>query len=183
MPRWLPNAISILRILLVPIFVWRATMLEDAPNWEERAGLLAILIGIGVSDILDGWLARKFDLGTNLGALLDAVADKLAQVVLLTFFTLFASAGFSKPPLWFFVIIVGRDGILGLGWLILHLRHRFVEVVHEAHGKASSTLMFGLLVWITAGGGDAVVTIACAAIGLLVVLSTTGYVRAGLRQL
>ena len=73
-------------------------------------------------------------------------------------------------------------GLLGIGWLILHLRHKSVEVVHEVHGKASSTLMFALLAWITAGGGPFVVQITCWILAAIIVVSTVDYVRAGLRQ-
>ncbi|TYL55998.1 CDP-alcohol phosphatidyltransferase family protein [Nocardioides sp. BGMRC 2183] len=67
----LPNLLSILRLLLVPVFLW----LVLGP--EEDAWALAVLAFSGFTDYLDGWLARRFDQQTVLGELLDPVADRL----------------------------------------------------------------------------------------------------------
>ena len=115
--------------------------------------------------------------------LLDALADKLAQVALLTFFTFFAGGAFSQPPYWFFALIFARDVLLLIGWIIVKRTRGRVRVVHEVHGKVASVLLFGLLVWISAGGGDNVVLVGAILISVVVVLSTTAYLMAGWEQL
>ncbi|WP_407938884.1 CDP-alcohol phosphatidyltransferase family protein [Nocardioides sambongensis] len=67
----LPNLLSILRLLLVPVFLW----LVLGP--EEDGWALAVLAFSGFTDYLDGWLARRFNQQTVLGELLDPVADRL----------------------------------------------------------------------------------------------------------
>lgn len=67
----LPNAVSMLRLLLVPVFLW----LVLVPEADALA--LAVLAVSGISDWVDGWLARRLDQQTVLGQLLDPVADRL----------------------------------------------------------------------------------------------------------
>ena len=135
-PHWLPNSLTILRIALIPAFVMLASwclesVASGGSDLPQRALALGALVGIGVSDIVDGWLARRFDLATQSGAVLDAVADKLAQVSLLVFFALADGEAFAHVPLWFVAIALGRDVVLALGTLAVRGRRGQVEVVHE----------------------------------------------------
>ncbi|MGB5285665.1 MAG: CDP-alcohol phosphatidyltransferase family protein, partial [Polyangiales bacterium] len=69
-PKYIPNAICIVRIILVAPIVWSLL--------EVRYGLaLGLILMAGLSDALDGFLARRFDWRTRLGGLLDPAADKL----------------------------------------------------------------------------------------------------------
>src|SRR5262245_65943059 len=70
----IPNAISILRLACVPVFVW--WLAED--RLLAAAALLAVL---GASDWVDGWIARHFHQGSNLGKVLDPVADRVLLLV------------------------------------------------------------------------------------------------------
>ncbi|MEZ5979513.1 MAG: CDP-alcohol phosphatidyltransferase family protein [Planctomycetota bacterium] len=187
LPRWLPNAITLLRIALIPAFVAHAHWCDAAvasggSDQPHRALALAALLGIGVSDVVDGFLARRYGLATPLGATLDAVADKLAQVALLLFFATTTGAAFARVPIWFVALVLGRDVVLAAGSLAVRARRGRVEVVHERHGRLSSLLLFALLVWITADLDRSVVPPALVAASVLVVLSTVGYVRDGWRQ-
>ena len=83
-----PNRISILRLLLVAPFVELLLNIND-PSWRSwaRYAALAIFVVMAVSDFLDGMLARKLNIRTRLGALLDPLADKvliICSVVLLS---------------------------------------------------------------------------------------------------
>ena len=70
----LPNAITVVRLLCVPLFVW---LLADDKGLEATA-LLAVL---GITDWVDGWIARHFDQGSNLGKVIDPVADRVLLIV------------------------------------------------------------------------------------------------------
>jgi len=72
-PHSIPNLITLGRILLVPIVVWAI-----ASNQMEIA--FAVFVVAGVSDAVDGFLAKRFNLGSELGALLDPLADKALLV-------------------------------------------------------------------------------------------------------
>src|SRR5215218_10659136 len=69
-----PNVITLLRLACVPVFVW---LLAD-DELLAAAGLLAVL---GATDWIDGWIARRFDQGSDLGKVLDPVADRILLLV------------------------------------------------------------------------------------------------------
>ena len=186
-PPWLPNALTALRIALIPAFVMHARWCVDAVEEGESAALHrslagAALLGIGASDVVDGWLARRFGLATQVGAVLDAVADKLAQVSLLVFFAFAGGAAFARVPLWFVALVFARDLVLAVGSLLVRSRRGRVVVVHEPHGKAASLLLFAVLVWITYDLPRAAVLPGLMAVAAIVLLSTVAYARAGWRQ-
>ncbi len=187
-PWWVPNLVTGLRIALVPAWVMvagacREAASADLPTADYRVWAVVVLCSIGVSDLLDGWLARRFKLASQMGATLDAFADKLFQVVLVTFFALRAEPAFVPIPIWFLVLLLGRDLLLGIGWLVLQGRIGEVAVIHRVHGKVASVLLFVLLLLITADVGTALMAPAIWLITAIVTLSTAAYVRAGFRQL
>lgn len=186
-PRWLPNLITVLRILLIPTFVWtagwaRAVVAEGSSATGPRILVVVVLLALGGSDLLDGWLARRFGLTTQTGAVLDAIADKLAQLVLLAFFTVASGSPFGRLPPWLLGVALVRDALLGGGWLASVLRGRPVAVVHRAHGKASSALVFAVLLGATVGADDRLLAAVSAAVAGLVVISTVRYVSEGLAR-
>lgn len=128
-------------------------------------------------------MARRFGLTTSLGATLDAVADKLAQVSTVTFLALFGSTIFTPLPLWLLGVLVARDGVLGVGWWVVHRKRGTVNAEHRWHGKASSTLLFALIFAALAGVASRWVWLGSALVILLVIPSTVAYLREGWRQL
>ena len=72
----LPNALSLLRILMIPVFVWLYCA-KKAYHWSA-----AVVVATGLTDVLDGLLARRLHMESNLGRVLDPLADKLAQAAL-----------------------------------------------------------------------------------------------------
>jgi cardiolipin synthase len=98
--RWLPNAISMLRIALIAPILW-----SIAHNRFEEALILFFIAGF--SDGLDGYLAKRFNWHTRVGALLDPIADKL--LVAGTFITLVYTG---HAPFWLAAIVVLRDLVI-----------------------------------------------------------------------
>ena len=96
----LPNAITMGRILLIPVFVVLAY--EPGP-WRSFFAALVFLIA-ALTDLLDGYLARKHNLVTALGKLLDPIADKLLT---LAGFVMLVEQGLA--PAWMVIVIVGRE--------------------------------------------------------------------------
>nr|WP_287410190.1 CDP-alcohol phosphatidyltransferase family protein [Pseudodesulfovibrio sp.] len=103
-----PNILTIIRILLTPAFV----MAYISENFNFAWILFAIA---GLTDALDGFLARIWDQRTQLGAMLDPLADK---VLLVTSFLCLALKGWIPP--WFTVLVVSRDVIIVGGLAVLH---------------------------------------------------------------
>lgn len=108
--RHLPNAISMLRVLLVAPICW--LLWHEA--WPSALALVAVA---GVSDGLDGFLARHYGWQSRLGGMLDAIADKL---LLITCFVILAWR--QEVPVWLAAIVCGRDLVIALGalgWRVL----------------------------------------------------------------
>lgn len=185
---WIPDAITLLRFALVPVLVAcaeRTIGVAEAggESGAWRAATLGAWVAIGLSDVLDGALARRLRGPTPLGAFLDALADKLAQLVALVYFATHASAVFGAVPRWYLALVVGRDLLLGAGWVVLRLRRGFVSLEHRLHGKLSSILTFGVVAAWIAGRSGPEVTAALVLSGILILWSTLDYARAGLRVL
>nr|WP_321514395.1 CDP-diacylglycerol--glycerol-3-phosphate 3-phosphatidyltransferase [uncultured Pseudodesulfovibrio sp.] len=104
----IPNILTVVRILLTPAFV----MAYISENFNFAWILFAIA---GLTDALDGFLARIWDQRTQLGAMLDPLADK---VLLVTSFICLALKGWI--PAWFAVLVVSRDVIIVGGLALLH---------------------------------------------------------------
>lgn len=106
--RHLPNAISVLRIVLVvPVVV--------AIHAHCFRLALVLAVAAGISDGLDGWLARHFHWRSRLGSVLDPVADKLLLVACFVVLT-----GIGKTPVVLTVLVLGRDFIIAVGALAWH---------------------------------------------------------------
>lgn len=124
----LPNLITILRILLVPFFI-------NLMIYEYQAWALAVFLVAGITDGLDGLLARLSNQRTRLGSYLDPMADKL---LLTSAFVTLALLQFI--PFWVAIAIVSRDVILILGTLILHLTQNRQEISPTIWGKGTTAI-------------------------------------------
>jgi cardiolipin synthase (CMP-forming) len=158
-------SVTVARMVLVPVFLVGALRVEElaAQGLDPgrlRWGLVLTLAVIAASDALDGWIARRFGLTTQAGAIMDAVADKLAQIALVAFFTFGSGPTFASLPLWFFALLVARDAVLGGGWIALRKRAAPFPVVHRIHGRAATVGVFAMLFWLTVGiEGEGFVTL------------------------
>ncbi len=102
----LPNAITLARLLAVPAAVWLIVR-----GWHEAA--LWVFLLAGLSDAVDGWLARRLGQVSRLGSLLDPVADKALLV------SVFLSLGArGLLPAWLVILVVFRDALIVCGWLL-----------------------------------------------------------------
>ena len=133
--RWLPNAICVVRLLLVLPLV---LLLID----EQYIAALALIVVAGVSDALDGYLAKTFDWRSRLGGLLDPAADKL---LLVSIFLTLTYAGL--VPLAVTVIVVGRDVVIVLGAVIYQLLIAPVEAEPTAISKLNTACQLGFVLF------------------------------------
>ena len=125
----LPNALSVLRLLGVPLFLW-LLLGPEADGWA-----VAILMVSGFTDWLDGKLARWLDQSSRLGALLDPAADRLYIVS-----TLIALALREIVPMWLVAVLVGRELVLGITLLFLR-RYGYPPLQVHYLGKAATLLL------------------------------------------
>ena len=127
-----PNALSMLRLLGVPVFLY----LVLGPHRDGLAILL--LIASGITDYLDGEIARRFGSYSRLGQLLDPLADRL--YILATLVGLVLRDGI---PWWWAAVLIGRDALLGVTTLPYLRRYGYGPLPVHFLGKAAT---FNLLV-------------------------------------
>ncbi len=172
----IPNLLSVVRLALVPTFVLVALDQADAAaGWASPA--FWIIGAAGTSDILDGYLARRWGAQSRSGALLDAVADKSVQFAALVTITLLGRPLFTQLPLWLVGSVFFRDLALLVGWLLLRRLDRPVSFEHERHGRVATILVVGLVLLATLGVSEAVLLPASAVAALAALLSAGAYIR------
>ena len=126
----LPNVITFVRLGLLPVFLWLLFGRED------RASAAWLLAALGTTDFLDGWIARRYHMVSNLGKILDPVADRLIFIV---------GGGAilvdGSVPRWFALTVLGRELLVSAATLgLAALGARRIDVTW--FGKAGT---FGLL--------------------------------------
>jgi CDP-diacylglycerol--glycerol-3-phosphate 3-phosphatidyltransferase len=168
----LPNALTILRLVAIPAFVVLLVQAEDGKSWPA-----AILFGAaGVTDQIDGWLARRWHVESAFGKIADPLADRLiidAAVVLL-----FLADRLPWPAL---VLIVGRDVVLMAAYKLVVARGYDFEV--NFLGKAATWVLYASLAFtmVTAPGTDWPLALFWAGVALAA-LAGTQYVLKARRE-
>jgi cardiolipin synthase len=137
--RHLPNLISALRIVLVAPLV--ATILLQ--RYEVALVIAAIA---GVSDGVDGYLARHWHWQSRLGSILDPAGDKLMLVG-----SLLALGWLDVVPRWLVVLVVARDAVIALGALAWHRILRNFEAHPSWISKTTTVAQIGFVLWVLAG--------------------------------
>jgi cardiolipin synthase len=139
-----PNALSFLRLAGVPVFLYLVLVVE-------RDGLaILLLMASGITDYLDGWIARKYSSFTRIGQLLDPLADRL--YILATLLALVLRDGI---PWWWAGAIVGRDVLLGVTTLPYLRKHGFGPLPVHFLGKAATfNLLFAFPMLLAALPGN-----------------------------
>lgn len=150
------NSITLLRILLVPLFAWALLYHNEShaegytgPGWYWAA--VTLFAVAAASDGIDGWVARHFRQKSQLGRILDPIADKLLLVTAIVLLGTVGVSGLGKLPTWFPILVVSRDLILVAGTLLVGtMLHNYHFVRPHWTGKICTFLQiavvaFGLL--------------------------------------
>ena len=171
---WIPNAISLMRIFLIaPIII---LFINGEFGWA-----LGLFVIAGLSDGVDGYLAKKYDWNTRLGAFLDPAGDKL--LVAWSFGTL---AWLGHIPVWLAVIVILRDVIIVAGSFLYHYLVQRLEGDPTFISKLNTGLEFAFLIFVMSRAGfgwpdDITITIVGAAVLVTVVISGYDYVAGWIR--
>lgn len=172
----IPNLISVLRLLLVPLTVW--LIISEAYGWAFLTFMTA-----GVSDGVDGYLARRFDWRTRLGAYLDPLADKALLV------SVFVTLGLLKLiPAWLVIIVVSRDALIVGAVLLSRLMDHPVHVRPLMVSKVNTVvqILFAVSVLGLAALGQPLgllVDYGSIPVALLTALSGAAYLASWLRHM
>ena len=156
----IPNILSLFRLLLIPVIMWLYIVKEDPVLTT------VILVLSGITDIVDGIIARKCHMVSDFGKAFDPVADKLTQIAML--FCLVSRFKWMLLPLCVMVIKEVTAGILGL--LVIRKTGNVCGAVW--HGKATTVSLYSMmiihLIWYNIPGVISGILIgACTALALL----------------
>lgn len=187
-----PNKISILRIALIPVFVATAVAYGQSiehgepVQWLRWAAILTFLIA-GISDGIDGYIARHYKQTSSLGVILDPIADK--SLMLSTILTLSLSRwsggdeDYAKFPIWFPAIVIGRDVILVVGALILRLIRGDVRVRPRWTGKVATFFQIAAIASLMLQLRFIPLRLILILAGVFTAISGVHYIIDGIRQL
>lgn len=142
------NKVTILRILLVPFFV--VEVLYYVKTGNELCRLLAIIsFGLAsVFDGVDGYIARHYNQRSELGAILDPLADKLLLVSGIVMLSFDHSPRLQSIPLYLTGTIIGRDIVLLAGMIVIQMTVGKVTVKPRILGKIATVLQMAIVLWI-----------------------------------
>ncbi len=143
------NKVTILRILLVPVFI--VEILYYFKNGDEihrLAGLLCFGIA-AILDGVDGYIARHYNQRSELGAILDPLGDKLLLVSGVVLLSLRSSANvnLARIPLWVTGTIISRDVVIVIGMVLVQMTCGKVTVRPRVLGKVATVLQMVMVLW------------------------------------
>jgi cardiolipin synthase len=167
----IPNLISLGRVILVPIVFWLVVS-------GELGAAFVVFVLAGVSDAVDGYIAKHFGSSTELGAYLDPIADKLLIV------TIFVALGVkSMLPSWLVIAVVSRDLLIVIGVMLTWLLGNPARIRPLAVSKANTVSQIVLAATVLADEGFGLGLAALRVIliwltAALTVASLAAYIRA-----
>lgn len=129
----IPNLLSLLRLLMIPLFVW--LYLNGYDGWTA-----AVLLLSGATDVVDGYIARHFDQVSDFGKAFDPVADKLTQTAMLLCLT-------TRHPVMLvpLILLILKEAFAAICGIIVIRRAGEVNGA-EWHGKVSTMLLYGMMI-------------------------------------
>jgi len=137
------NKITLIRIFMIPVFVLMAvyygrSVARGEPQEWQRYTAIALFVLAAASDGLDGYIARRYNQRSQLGVILDPIADK--GLLITAIITLSVSNWYYELPAWFPVLVIARDVIVVTGAMVLHLLNGKVKVKPSWTGKGATAL-------------------------------------------
>lgn len=133
----IPNFLTTLRVIAIPFFI-------VALSYKHNGIALIIFVSCGLTDGLDGFIARTFHQRTEIGAFLDPLADKL--LLTSSFITLALLDLPNKLPFWLIVTVISRDIIIPVGIVALFLLETKIRIAPTRIGKLTTFLQVTLII-------------------------------------
>jgi len=142
------NKITILRILLIPFFVVEVLYYTKQGHEVHRLLAIASFAIAAICDGVDGYVARRFNQRSELGAILDPLADKLLLVSGIVVLSFDHAPYLESVPLWLTGTIIGRDVFILIGMVVIQLMVGKVKVRPRIIGKVATVLQMVVVLWI-----------------------------------
>lgn len=129
----IPNILSFARICLIPLIIWLYV-------YKENYVLAIVFLGLsGITDIVDGYIARKFRMVSDFGKFFDALADKLTQLAMML-----CVVRKWPPMLFMIVLLVVKELLLG-SFVLFSIRKTGIVKSAEWHGKLATVLIYATI--------------------------------------
>ena len=177
------NKVTILRILLIPFFVVEVIYYARSGNEVNRLLELLSFAVAAILDGVDGFIARRYNQRSELGAILDPLADKLLLVSAVVVLSFDNRPHLSFIPLWLTGTIIGRDVLLLAGLLVIQFIVGKVKVRPRFLGKVATVLQMGTVLWILLKWDEHWLAVWALAAAICTGVSGLLYVWDGSRQL
>lgn len=129
----IPNILTTLRFFMIPFYIGIFAHESDYKLWSAVIFMLA-----SATDVLDGYIARKYNLTTKWGQLMDPLADKLMQITVIVSMLIT-----SRIPLWFVILSAAKEGLMILGGIFLFTKKTYVR--SNIFGKLNTVVLFAAL--------------------------------------
>ncbi|WP_373086436.1 CDP-alcohol phosphatidyltransferase family protein [Sneathiella sp.] len=165
----IPNSITLVRMILVPVIVWLILA-------EQMYAAFIVFAIAGVSDALDGMIAKQFNLVTPLGTYLDPLADKLLLV------SIYVTLGIQTDlPSWLVILVVSRDILIVGGILLTFLMELTVNIAPSKVSKLNTFCQISLAAIVLGDkgfgyGNTGFITLCVLIVALTTVLSGLSYI-------
>ena len=181
------NKITILRMLLIPFFVVEVLYYVQSENEAHRVVALLTFAVASILDGVDGYIARQYNQRSELGAILDPLADKLLLVSGVIVLSFRHGELLGHIPLWLTGTIIGRDILLLIGLGVIYITLGRVKVRPHLMGKIATVLQMVSVLWILLkwDSGRGAAWMQGIALGAAICTGVSGllYVWDGVRQL
>jgi cardiolipin synthase len=138
-----PNAFTLLRLCCLPLFLWLLF------GRDEVAGAGWLLVAIGGTDWVDGWLARRFNQVSEFGKVFDPTADRL-----LFFVSLSGVIAYGIAPIWFFLLVLVREVLVGATMVVATVAFKMQRFDVTYRGKLATFLLMGAVPALIVGADE-----------------------------
>lgn len=167
----IPNLLSLFRLLLIPVYVAIYLNATDSVHYFVAATILAVSC---LTDLVDGKIARRFNMISTVGKVLDPVADKATQ------FTLIVCLAVKHPHLWLLIVLFVIKESFQLVAGLVNLRQRKMLPGALMAGKVCTTVLFVSLITLVLLPDleDRVINIVCVVDAVFMLISFAEYIRA-----
>lgn len=135
----IPNLLTVFRFMLVPLFIY---VFFNEPQGNITHGTYIFILA-GITDILDGYIARKYNLITKWGQAMDPLADKLMQLTVLICLTVK-----KYLPVWIIIIIGIKEVLMILGGLFLYYRRDQIVLPANRYGKIATISFYIAIIYL-----------------------------------
>jgi CDP-diacylglycerol--glycerol-3-phosphate 3-phosphatidyltransferase len=177
------NKITILRILLIPFFVLEVLYYVKEGGELHRLLAISSFALAAVFDGIDGYIARRYNQKSELGAILDPLADKLLLVSGIVLLSFDHSPRLEGVPIWLTVTVIARDIIILAGVLVIQITIGKLKVRPRIVGKVATVLQMTIVLWVLLKWSDKWLLALTLSAAICTGLSCLLYVWDGVRQM